>query len=429
MTQNQGSVGRKIIKALDKEIRSRGHGAIRAADRAAGHRESWWQHRVTSGEIKMSQLLSLLDHLGLDPVAFIRRVLGAEDGLELDRPRGTPPEIVVRAWQRLEFGDEGKGVGETYLATLDRQRYHEPLKVVEQTLWAMDHVELALLPRLLGVAGSTLRLLIKLDEADHAIHAGLEIAQRHRNRAEVANMLQRLSYVVADQGERARALRISERAALAYLRIGDRNGVAEATVDQGIWLHLLARFEESIETHKAALDQLRTDSARNRFAAFQYLGLNSRELGLPQAAMQYVKKAESVAVAGEIEEWATSNLSWHRALLHIDLGELDQASRLLSGVVETFRELHPGKAALATCDLVRVRLLQKQPEDAYMATLSMRALLEPLRYNRLISAAIGDLLRCGQASLTHALVEGVKSRIEDERQRDQKTWQAMRLPG
>ncbi len=61
--------------------------------------------------------------------------------------------------------------------------------------------------------------------------------------------------------------------------------------------------------------------------------------------------------------------------------------------------------------------------------MSMRALLEPLRHHKLISDAIGDLLRCGQASLTLALVEVVKSRIEDERQRNQEMWQALESRG
>ncbi len=427
--RDQRSVVRRIIQALDQEIRGRGHGAIVAAERATGHRGSWWQHRVMSGEIKVSQLLSLLDHLGLDPVAFIRRVLGAEDSLELDRPRGRPPEVVGKARQRLVSGDEGKGVGETYLATLDRQRYHEPREVAEQTLWAVDHVELALLPRLLGVAGSTLRHLFQLDEAEQAIHAGLEIARQRDDRATVANMLKRLSYVVGDRGDRAGALRISERGALAYLRLGDRNGLAKATVDQGIWLHYLSRFEESIETHKAALDLLPESCARHRCTAYQTLGANCRELGEPREAMKYLTEAEKVAAAGGLEKWAAAKLDGLRARVHVDLGELESAAALLSAVVDTFRELHPGEAALATCDLVRVQLLLEQPEDAYLAAMSMRALLEPLRHHKLISAAIGDLLRCGRESLTLALVEGVESRIEDERQRDQETWQALKSRG
>jgi tetratricopeptide (TPR) repeat protein len=421
----QGSDAQRLVEALDAEIRRRGHGAIREVDRAAGYSEGWWQHRAASGDIGLRQLLKVLRHLGLHPAGFVRRVFGRDEEPELDRPRGTPPEIVVKARERLRSGEEGSGVGQTYLDTLDERRYHEPQEVVRLTLWAVDHVELALVPRLLGVAGSALRLSILLDEAEHAIHAGIEIAGERGARATVASLLQRLAYVVADRGNRAQALRLAERAALIFLRIGDRAGLAKATVDQGIWLYYLLRFEESIEAHRVALDQLPADSERYRFTAFQCLGLNYRELSQPQEALRYAKEAENVAVRAGIEEWARNRLFWLQAQIHADLSDLDQAALLLSAVVESFRVLHPGEAALATCELVRVHIRRNQPEEAHLAATSMRALLEPLRHNKIISAAIADLLRCGRAGLTLALVERVQARIEDERKRHQQMWRSL----
>ncbi|MCP4662243.1 MAG: hypothetical protein GY856_43120 [bacterium] len=187
MKRLQETDAERLVRTLDQEIRSRGRGSIRAVDRAAGHREGWWQHRAESGNITVHQLLKVLDHLGLDPVGFVRRALGAEGGLELDRSRGKPPEIVAKAWDRVRSGAEGSGVGATYLDTLDQQRYQEPGEVVRLALWAVDHVELEFLPRLLGVAGSAWRLLILLDEAEHAIHAGIEIAQQQDDLAAVGN--------------------------------------------------------------------------------------------------------------------------------------------------------------------------------------------------------------------------------------------------
>jgi len=311
----------------------------------------------------------------------------------------------------------------------DQQRYQEPQEVVKLTEWAADHVELPLLPRLLGVAGSALRLLILLDEAEHTIHAGIEIAELQGDRAAVGKLLQRLSYIVGDRGDRVESLRLAERAALVFLRIRDWSGLGKATVEQGIWLYHLKRYQESIEAHKAALDLMPESCPRYRCTAYQYLGLNWRQIGEPQKAMQYLIEAESVAVAAGIEEWARSKLIWLRARIHTDLGELDQAVLLLSVVVESFRDLHPGEAALATCDLVRVHLLRKQPEYAYLAATSMRALLEPLRHNKIISAAIGDLLGCSQAGLTLALVKRVQARIEDERKHRQLMWQSLRSRG
>ncbi len=143
----QRSDAERLVKRLDQEIRSRGHGSIRAVDRAAGHKSGWWQHRAEAGDLQIHQLLTVLDHLGLDPVKFLRRSLGSESRLELDRPGGEPPEIVARAWKRFHADDEGT-IGADLLDTLDRQRYQKPTEAVNLALWAVDHVELALLPRL-----------------------------------------------------------------------------------------------------------------------------------------------------------------------------------------------------------------------------------------------------------------------------------------
>jgi len=420
----QETAAGQLVRALDHEIRSRGHGSIRGIDRAVGRGEGWWQRRVEAGDLSFHQLLIVLDHLGLNPVRFFRKTMEDQSGLELDRPRGEPPEIVRRARNRLRAGGERKGIGETYLDTLDQQRYEEPREVIKLTLWTVDHVELALLPQLLGVAGSAWRLLICLDEAEHAIHAGIEIAQGRDDQRAVGELLQRLSYVVADRGEHAEALRITEKAAMMYLQRGDRVGLGKALVDQGIWLSRLDRPGEAIATLKSAVEWLPDRERRNRCTALQVIALNYRQLGELENALSYVTDAEKAASG--LEQWAKGKMTWLKSKIHADLGQLDQAAAHLWEVVEIFRQLHTGEAALATCDLVRVQLRQGLDVAAYQTATSMRALLEPLRHNKIISAAIGDLLRCGETGLTLALVDRSRNQIESERKR-RKLWQSLRI--
>jgi tetratricopeptide (TPR) repeat protein len=420
----QASDAERLVEALDEEIRSRGYGSIRAVERATGHSEGWWQHRAESGDINVHQLLVVLDHLGLDPVSFLRRALGAEGGLELDRPRGEPPEIVVKAWDRVRSGVEGSGLGSAFLDTLDKQRYQEPEEVVKLALWAVDNIELELLPRLLGVAGSAMRLMILLDEAEQAIHAGIKIAQRQAARPAVGDLLLRLSYVVADRGDREEALRLTEKAAMIFIRCGDRFALGKALVDQGNWLYYLDRPEEAIETQKIALEKLPPGPSRPRCAAFLCISGSQQSLGKLSAALENVIVAQETAFGSE--EWARGKLLWVRAKIHADLGQLENAACLFGDVVDIFSELHPGETALATCELVRVQLLLKHPEVAYQTAASMCALIEPLRHNKIISAALGDLLRSGQKGLTLALVKRVMAQIEGERQRRQ-VWRSLRL--
>jgi len=384
--------------------------------------EGWWQHRVVAGDVALDQFFAILDHLGLDPIRFLRRNLGRELDLGLDRPRGPAPEIVEKGWDRVCSGAEGRGIGETYLETLDQQRYQEPEKVARLCLRAVDHVELSLLPRLLGIVGSTFRLLIRLDEAEHAMHAGIEIARLQADRSAEVDLLQRLSYVVADRGHHGEALWLAEKAATRYLRLGDEAGLGKALVDQGIWLYYLDRSRESIEVLQASLDFLPEALSRNRCTAFQCMASAQRNLGELEAAFENVIAAREIAV--DVEEVAQKKLLWLQANLQADLGRLEEAAASFSEVVDFFREIHPGETALATCDLVRVQVLQGDAAQAGKTAASMRALLEPLRYNEILSAAVAELLRCRHEGLTPALVERVRASIESERQHLE-AWRAL----
>jgi tetratricopeptide (TPR) repeat protein len=419
----------RLVQTLDQEIRSRGRGSIRAVDRAVGYDVGWWQNRAKSKNITVHQLLKVLDHLGLNPAGFMRRALGPDDGilvggLELNRPRGEPPMIVAQAWDRVRSGVEGTGLGTAFLDTLDEQRYQKPEEVVSLAQWAVDHVELELLPRLLGVVGSAWRPMLLLDEAEHAIYAGIEITQERGDRFTVGNLLRYLSSVAGDRGDRAEALRLAEKAAMVHLRSGDRDGIGRALVAQGICLYYLGRAEESIETLKSALGHLPAGPSRSRFAALQVSGLAHQSLGNLSTALENVEVAQEALPDNDAS--ARGKLLWLWARIHADLDEFEQASSFLAEVITIFRRLHYGETALATCELVRIEMLLGQPEDAYHTAISMRTLLDPLRHNKIISAAIADLLRSGQAGLTLALIKRVTARIEGESQRGQ-IWGSLRI--
>ncbi|MEM6453849.1 MAG: hypothetical protein AAF772_02020 [Acidobacteriota bacterium] len=411
----------RLMRALDQELRGRGRGALAAMQRELGYTKGWWQGRVTAGDITIGQLLGVLGHLGLDPTKFVRRVLGDDDGFELDRPPGAPPALVARAWARLRGGAEG-GVGMGLLDTLDQERYEAPAEALDVARWAVDHVELALLPRLLGVAGAAWRRMIRLDEAAHAIRAGIEMAQLADDRAEIGKLLRRLAYVAADRGDRGEALRISEHAGMVLLRCGDAEFFGKALTDQGTWLYYLERFHESICTLELALLKLPSAPSRSRGQALQCIGACHRDLGNTELASEFVGQAfQCVSDRNTVFK---GKLLWLHARILSDLGELEQAAHVLQDVVDVFRTLHHGEAALATCELVCIQLMLGQPREAFNVAASMRALMEPLHANQVISTAIADLLRTGQAGLTLALAEEVKARIADERQ-NQQNWRAL----
>ena len=61
--------------------------------------------------------------------------------------------------------------------------------------------------------------------------------------------------------------------------------------------------------------------------------------------------------------------------------------------------------------------------------LEMRAHGQGRSHNKVVSAAIGDLLHYGQAGLTLALAQSVQTCIEDERHLHRKTWLSLKSGG
>ncbi len=419
LTENQLEMSRRLLQALDRELRKLRRGAITELERSVlGVKDTngWWQNRVKAGYINTAQLFAVFDFLKLDPVRFMREAVGQEDGLELHRPRGEAPEIVRRAWQRFHAGDDAFGsVKEDLLQSLDRMRYEHATKAARIAEEVVDYCPVELLPRLLGVTGSCWRLLARLDPAEHAIIAGLQIAKLQGNRAALGALFQRLAYVFWERAKPEAALTLAERATTAHLRCGNPVAVAKTLVDQGIWLNLLARQEEAIAVQEIALKWLPQEEKHNRFAAFQNIGLNYRELGKTELALRYSDQA-MVEVVG-LPKVEHDRAKWLRGNLRADLGELEEAVALLEEAVKGLAQAHLGDMALAACDLVRVHLSRGQPRAAFRAATVFRRLVEPLRDNKTVSTAIADLLRNGEDGLTLALAMEFQTQIEGELRR------------
>ncbi len=404
---------KKIVDLLNQRIRQRKRGIIAAVNRLVRRSSGWWHQRAKAGDISIGQMMAILDHLGLDPVRFMRDAVGRKDGLELDRPRGDAPEIVRRAWKRFsQEGDRLETVGEANLKTLNALRYQEPRKALDQASTLVEFCPQKLLPGLLGVAGSAYRLLLQLRQAEHAIYAGVRMAQRIRDLPMMAGLLQKLAYVLAEGGQPDAALVLAEKATTVFLHSSSEVGVARSLVDQGIWLRLLGRQEESLSVLKIALKWLPEEECHNRAAALQYIGLNLRDLGQLQIALRYAEESELAAVAlprGELDR-----ARWLKANITADLGDLEPAAEVLREVVQALAEIHLGDMALAALDLVRVEVLRGNLQEAYQVARVLTRLLEPLRKNRTISGAIAELLRDGERGLSLALAQDVRNRIEGE---------------
>lgn len=414
---------RQVLDQLRREARAAGHGWVGRLEKALGKHRGWLRQRRWAGSIQLGHVVDSLEVLGLAPARFFRKALGGEASEKLNPLRETPPAIVAKAWQRLAAGTPGD-MGRGYLDELDRSRYEKPRLVAERAEELVEHVELEHLPLLLGVAGSSYRFWdMRLDEAEHAIRAGLEIAHQQEDLSAIGNLLQRLAYVVADRGEHAEALRIAEKAMGTHVIAHDMVGVGKSLVDQGMFLFYLGRYLEAIRTTKAALIYLPDAERANRRAALQYLSAFHHKLGELQIAREYATRAEELVEGMDLV--AKGKIVWLQAKISEGLHEYTEAERSLKEVVEIFRPIHHGETALATTELVRVQLLMGRPEDAFQTARTIYPLVEHLGSNRIVSAALDELLRAGLEGLRLTLVERVRARLEKARER--REWRSLRV--
>ncbi len=417
-----------IRAALDRLMRGRGHGTIKNAQQAIGRGPSYFtDQRRRRSPIDLRYLLKTLDFLGASPAEFFLETLDpsrdpiADLRLETDSLETEAPRLVTEVVQRAA-GEEPTAPRHDadYLQELDSLRYVDARLAREQVIDAAQHVSRSLLPRLLGVYASALRLLEDHDGAQHALTTGLELATGNENRSAVADLWQRMAYVVADRGNYQRALVISERAEKIHGRVGDEIGVTKTLVDQGLWLCYLDRPQESIDLHLEALPCLLHDSRlrRCRTSVLQTLGVNCLKLRELVRAEAYAAQAGKEAC--ELESWVYGGILWLQADIAKARRRYEEAEGFLREAVEVFSPLSAGQAALASIELVRSLVLQGRNGEAYQTSKAMATLLEPLRKkNNVAESALTQLIRCGiqRRDLTLGLLDDIAQKIRDSRTR------------
>lgn len=420
LSKSKNSPPAPLVAALDQELRRRPYGTIRAMERALGRYSSWWHGQLRKGELPSDDVFAIAGFLGLDAVSFVRRHLGSPDGLELDRPQGPPPEIVETAWQRLcaepsqGLGDDGPGVGDAFLDRLDQQRYRDPaaaLRVAETVVTIASRKEL---PRLLAITGAALRAQIQLMGAEHAYYAAIQGALLLGDHRAVGNFLRWYTYLLLDKGRFGDALHSANNAAGLLLRENDNLGLAKVCVEQALCLLYLDRLPEALRALETALLRLPQGEARYRAAAHQNTALAYESMGRIGEAFRSLDATSTFYDALSTKHRA--QLLLPRARLFSRLKDWASEEVCLRPCIDLLRRTHHGETALATCDLVRNLLVQRRPEEAFGVATSMRALVEPLRHNEVVSAAIAELLRSGREGLTLAIVRRVRTRIESGRQ-------------
>ena len=442
---------RRILGHLREAFRRAGHGSMVRTARSLGLHDTFFSE---GGErrkrLDVGLLIRALQELQIPLTEFFAEAEGRRSDLPWQNPgiheQSTEEtrQAVRLAYRRmraelpgvdlipeLENGDriaasepvDGR-LGEEWLDALDSRRQDAPEAVAAEVASHLHQIEAGLLPRALGVWSSALRLTLDLEVAADLNSWALRLAQATGDSVTVADLYIRRGYIAADNGDYRQGLTLSQLAAGVAASLGDLEGEGRALVDCSRTLHYLGRSTEAIKAGKRALELLPESLADNRLTALCTLGSSYLAIGDPIAADELLSSAAPLADSTGKQDQA--KVLWLRASVCRQQGQRQKAERLLRYVVDIFRGLHFGEAALAGVELVRVLLEQGKPGEAQQVCNSLLPLLDPLEQNPIVEAAFGELLRAGaRGSLCLALTRQIKASIEGERTKASRQWRAL----
>ncbi len=417
----------RLLKALQRRLNER-RGAVRRTEEAVGVSPGYFRaQRNRRKGASLLPLLKALDFINAHPRELFVEAFHPHNNPIRDLRREThslgtkPPRLVTDILRRANKPAVLPKLAATYLRELDSLHYADARLVRDQAIAAVRHIPRSLLPRLLGVYASALRLLEKHNGAQHALTTGLELAMAQDDVSTIGDLWQRFAFVVADSGNYQRALAISERAERIHVRVGDDIAIGKTLIDQGIWLYYLDWPLESIELHLAALPRLLHDPQlrRSRATALQTLGFNYLKLQDLDRAEAYAAQARQEA--SELGPWVFGGILWLQADIATARGRYEEAEGFFREAVEIFSPTSAGQAALASIELVRSLLLQGRDREAHETAKAMARLVELLhrKKNRVAEAALTELIRCGleRRGLSLALLDSTAQKIRKSRKK------------
>lgn len=346
-------------------------------------------------------LLDALHALEVDEAEFFTSVFGKADPLDTFRVEGSSLLRRLRRAPRILRVEAERSADEPResvdLDILDAERHDHPRRVMQRACRWMRTARGRQLPRLLGIYASAARALGRLDEAHAVLCRGFETALDLDDRHAVGELSQRAAYVLVDRGQYDRALALAERATSEFVAEGDVIGAGKTLVDRGGWERAAGNPEEALRLFRAALRYLPADSDRidvrkNRFACWTLLGILYSELGQPQRASRFLRKARQVAAAGLGRRMLVDVLTLD-ATISRQNGDYARAAQLLAEALPILHDLEPLDAALAATDLAKIQLAMGRAVEAYDTAKSMTLLLKPLERNPVAAAAITELVR------------------------------------
>lgn len=392
-----------------------GKGRLGEVDRLLGRGQGYCA-RLLNGEftfLDLRELLRMLVALEVDVESFFSEALAFHTQRFLWRLEGGKASSEVKSlkdalrWARNNKRRHDVEAIRQMVAELEERRMLDRAAVKRESirvLGALSHEPetpevLELQCEAFGVLGAICRTLGLLSSAAFCLRRALELADRlvaegyEPGARAKARTLQRVAYLIADLGKPPAALGLVEDARKLYEGYGDQLGVGKTLVDSGTFFYMQGRFVEGARDFEESLGFLPQRAWRNRFSAFQGLGLCYVELDRTEVALGFLEKA-LLEVGASGRNAMTQWLLWLRGRIRLRQREWAQAEADLREV----RALHLGGAgspldlALSSLELARTLLVQQKFDALRELTREMAPLIGRFESNPMLEAAMEQFI-------------------------------------
>ena len=383
--------------------------------------------QIRSGETSvvsgLDQLHAILHCLDIDWRAFLRNVLTREDPnfRETWASRDGEGDPVEQFLQSAGPPPEELAVGEGFddpipsevqaeLSEIEELRPEQPAVAAQRARGLVRSLNLNVSLRASALWASCLRLQVELPAAAAVVAGGLRVARALEHRRGEADLLYQMAFVVADEGGSQEgyrtAVKIAERAVLAYLNLGDLDKTAMAQTGKAVFLLHLRESQE-------ALVVLRSGQALAQDPLLQsQISLNMAhgaiQLRRLELARQYA--ASAVAKHAEVKNAASQDvgrLLWLQARLETNPKISErfflESQAMLSHLI--------ADNALVTLDLARSYLKWRRPAEAVEAARQAATIASALMPNSpLVQVVVERLIETTEVGRVSAKLLAVARR-------------------
>jgi tetratricopeptide (TPR) repeat protein len=272
-----------------------------------------------------------------------------------------------------------------------------------------------LLARALGALAAGYRVEARFPLAARCLRLVLDLSV-DRGLLEIrAEYLQRLCYLLGDQGEHRAAAEVAWLAVDACVVLGDRAGIGRALVDRAIMLEHLRETQPAIDTFLSSLSYLPEDAWYSRCSVYHGLGWIHARRGELDEARKWADEATAAHRTREGQNWW--RLVWLKGEIALRRGDLEAAREALRAARSGLdRAGNPFDLALVSLRLAKVSLQAGEMGEVRRIAAEMLRLLKPFEKHRIASLAVQELARAALAGeLSGELIDEVFEQVQKGR--------------